>query len=71
MGLVILLVISHTSFIGGCYLFASGVTQTVKGSARAKEVLTSPLFWGLFMLLGGLCMIFSPWVLPYLREALS
>ncbi len=71
MALVIVLVISHILFIGGLYLFASGVSQTVKGEARAREVLTSPLFWGLFMILGGLCMTFSPWVLPYLRQALS
>jgi hypothetical protein len=71
MVLVITLIISHILFIVGCYLFARGINLVVKGSARAKEILTSPLFWGLFMILGGLCMVFSPWVLPALRQALS
>lgn len=71
MALVIVLVISHILFIGGCYLVASGISRVAKGSALAKDVLTSPLFWGLFMILGGLCMTFSPWALPYLRQALS
>jgi hypothetical protein len=71
MVLVIVLVVSHILFIGGCYLFASGIHLVVKGSTHAKEILTSPLFWGLFMILGGLCIIFSPWVLPALRQALS
>jgi hypothetical protein len=71
MVLVITLIISHILFIVGCYLFARGINLVVKSSARAKEILTSPLFWGLFMILGGLCMVFSPWVLPALRQALS
>lgn len=71
MVLVIVLIISHVLFIGGAYLFASGINRLVKGSATAKGVLKSPLFWGLFMILGGLCIIFSPWVLPALRQALS
>ena len=71
MLLVIVLIISHILFIGGCYLFVRGTILAVKGSAQAREVLTSPLFWGLFMILGGLCMTFSPWVLPLLRQALS
>ena len=71
MVLVIALIISHILFIVGCYLFARGINLVVKGSARAKEILISPLFWGLFMILGGLCMVFSPWVLPALRQALS
>jgi len=65
------LIISHVLFIVGCYSFALGIKVSVKGSASSKEILTSPLFWGLFMILGGLCMVFSPWVLPLLREALS
>ena len=71
MVLVIALIISHILFIVGCYLFARGINLVVKGSARATEILISPLFWGLFMILGGLCMVFSPWVLPALRQALS
>jgi uncharacterized membrane protein len=71
MALVIVLIVSHGLLIGGCYFLASGVNMVAKGRARAKEVLTSPLFWGLFMILGGLCMTFSPWVLPALRQALS
>ena len=71
MALVIVLVVSHALFVGGCYLLARGVNLVVKGSAQAREVLTSPLFWGLFMILGGLCMVFSPWVVPLLRQALS
>lgn len=71
MLLAMALVISHALFVGGCYLFASGINLVTKGSAKPKEVFTSPLFWGLFMVLGGLCLIFSPWVLPALRQALS
>jgi len=71
MVLVIVLIVSHVLLIGGCYLLASGISTVVKGRARPKEVLRSPLFWGLFMILGGLCMIFSPWVLPALRQALT
>jgi len=71
MALVVVLIISHILLIGGCYFFASGINRIVKGSAHAKEVLTSWLFWGLFMILGGLCMTFSPWVLPALKQALS
>jgi hypothetical protein len=71
MTLVIVLVISHALLIGGAYLLSAGINIVVKGQARAKEILTSLLFWGLFMILGGLCMIFSPWVLPALRQALS
>jgi uncharacterized membrane protein len=71
MVLVIVLVLSHVLFIGGCYFLAAGINTVVKGHAPAKEILTSPLFWGLFMILGGLCMTFSPWVLPALRQALS
>jgi Na+-driven multidrug efflux pump len=71
MALAAALIVSHVLLIVGCYLFARGINLVVRGSARAKEVLTSPLFWGLFMILGGLCMIFSPWVLPALRQALS
>jgi uncharacterized membrane protein len=71
MLLVIVLIVSHGLFIGGCYLLAAGINMVVKGRAHAKEILTRPLFWGLFMILGGLCMTFSPWVLPALRQALS
>jgi len=65
------LIISHVLFIVGCYFLAPATRVSVKGSASPKEVVTSPLFWGLFMILGGLCMVFSPWVLPLLRQALS
>lgn len=39
MALVIVLVISHILFIAGCYLFPSGITVVVKGSAHAKEII--------------------------------
>jgi len=71
MLLAIVLIVSRILFIGGCYLLALGTSLVVKGSANPKEILASPLFWGLFMILGGLCLIFSPWVLPALRQALS
>jgi len=71
MALIVVLIVSHALLIVGCYLFARGINLVVSGSAPAKEVLTSPLFWGLFMILGGLCMVFSPWILPVLRQALS
>jgi uncharacterized membrane protein len=71
MLLAIVLILSHVLLIGGCYFSAAGINRVAKGHAHAKEVLTSPLFWGLFMILGGLCMTFSPWVLPALRQALS
>jgi len=71
MVLIIVLIISHVLFIGGAYLLASGIHRLVKGPALAKEILKSSLFWGVFMILGGLCMIFSPWVLPALNQALS
>ncbi len=71
MALIIALMLSHVLLIGGCYLLASGIHRIAKGPARAKDILTGSLFWGLFMILGGLCMIFSPWVLPLLRRALS
>ena len=71
MALVVVLIVCHVLFIGGCYLLASGISAVVRGRAHLKEVVTGPLFWGLFMILGGLCMAFSPWVPPALRQALS
>ncbi len=37
MALVIVLIISHILFIAGCYLFASGITVVVKGSAHGER----------------------------------
>ena len=54
MLLVIVLILSHALFIGGCYLLAAGIHTVIKGRAHAKEVLTSPLCWGLFMIMGGI-----------------
>ena len=71
MLLITIIILSHILFIGGCYLVASGITVAIRGSASAKQILSGKLFWGLFMILGGLCMVFSPWVLPALRQALS
>ena len=71
MTLVIVLVVVHILFISGCYLFAFGVNLVVKGLETAKEVVRNPLFSGLFMILGALCMVFWLWVLPFLRQALS
>lgn len=71
MRLVIVLVLAHLSFLAGCYLFALGINLAMRGSVKPKDVFSSPLFWALFAILGGLCLIFSPWLLPFLREALS
>lgn len=70
MKLAIVLALAHVFFVAGCYLFASGFNLAVKGSVRPKEIFTSPLFWGLFAILGGLCVVLSPLLLPLLREAL-
>jgi len=71
MTFVIVLVVVRILFLSGCYLFAFGVNLEVKGLETAKEVVRNPLFSGLFMILGALCMVFSLWVLPFLRQALS
>ncbi len=71
MLLASVLIVSHALFIAGCYWFASGIISTAGGSSSRRIVLSSPLFWGLFALLGGLCLLFSPWLLAYLRQALS
>jgi len=53
MGLILALVISHILFVAGCYLFTAGLMQTLKGSASTRIILTSPIFWGILMVLGG------------------
>lgn len=50
-------VIAHILFILGVYVFSWGMMKLVKGSANAKAVLKSPVFWGLLMILAGFCAI--------------
>jgi len=46
-------IVSHVFFLAGIYLLTWGLV----GSAKIGIVLKSPIFWGLFLILGGFCSI--------------
>lgn len=53
-------VFGHGCIIAGCYLTAWGVhlAQVVGSAPTWLQILTQPLFWGLFSILGGICANF-------------
>ncbi len=44
MRLVIVLVVAHILFICGCYLSTLGINLVIKGQARWRDGIGSPLF---------------------------
>jgi len=46
-------IVAHVLFLAGTYLLTWGLI----GSAKIGTVLQSPIFWGLFLILGGFCAI--------------
>lgn len=53
-------VFGHACIVAGCYLVAWGVhiAQLVGSAPTWLQILTQPLFWGLFSILGGICANF-------------
>lgn len=51
--------LGHLAIVIGCFLIAFGIYQLpgMTAAPTALEVLDLPLFWGLFTLWGGNCMI--------------
>jgi len=46
-------ILSHVLFLAGIYLLTWGLIA----SAKPNVVLQNPIFWGLFLILGGFCVI--------------
>ena len=46
-------IVAHILFIAGIYILTWGLTD----SASVGAVLSSPVFWGLFLILAGFCSI--------------
>ncbi len=49
------LILGHIFVIGGCYVTVSGINLLLKTNARPIDILKQPLFWGLFLIMGGFC----------------
>jgi len=45
----------HFCIILGCYLVALGIYLMPESEPTFVEILTKPLFWGLFSIFGGVC----------------
>jgi hypothetical protein len=54
------IVFGHACIVAGCYLVAWGVhlAQIIGSAPTWLQILTQPLFWGLFSILGGICANF-------------
>lgn len=50
-----LAIFGHISIIGGCYLVAWGMNLLPVSNPTLLGILTRPLFWGLFLIFGGIC----------------
>ncbi|MBC7334544.1 MAG: hypothetical protein H5T85_08900 [Actinobacteria bacterium] len=48
-------IFGHTCIVLGCYLVAWGVNLLPVSSPTPLDILTKPLFWGLFSIFGGIC----------------
>ncbi len=46
-------IVAHIFFIAGAYILTWGLV----GSGSVGAVLKSPIFWGIFLILGGFCSI--------------
>lgn len=55
-----LIIFGHVCIATGCYLVAWGVylAQIVGSAPTWLQVITQPLFWGLFSIFGGICATF-------------
>ncbi len=53
-------VFGHGCIVAGCYLTAWGVhvAQVVGSAPTWLQIVTQPLFWGLFSIFGGICANF-------------
>jgi hypothetical protein len=53
-------IFGHGCIVTGCYLVAWGVhlAQVVGSAPTWLQILTQPLFWGLFSIFGGICANF-------------
>ena len=52
------LVCGHIFVIGGCYVTACGINLLLKSQAKPVDILKQPLFWGLFLIMGGFCFFY-------------
>lgn len=53
-------VFGHACIVAGCYMVAWGVhlAQVIGSAPTWLQILTQPLFWGLFSIFGGICANF-------------
>jgi len=56
---ILSLVFGHSCVILGCYLIALGIYVAPLVNPTPVEILTTPLFWGLVAVLGGVCSNFN------------
>ncbi|MEN3203739.1 MAG: hypothetical protein ABDK87_08480 [Atribacterota bacterium] len=52
---VFLLLFGHGCIVLGCFLITWGIYLLPVSQPRLVHILTRPLFWGLFSLMGGVC----------------
>jgi len=52
----------HIAVIAGCYLFAYGINVLLGKPATPAHIFNfkGSVFWGLFAIMGGFCLFFSP-----------
>ncbi|MEW6047408.1 MAG: hypothetical protein AB1609_13160 [Bacillota bacterium] len=48
-------IFGHLSIVLGRYLFTWGIYLLPVSSPTPADILTKPLFWGLFSIFGGIC----------------
>jgi len=62
------LIAGHILLVIGCYLTAWGIYLAPQSSPTPLSIFTRPLFWGLIVILGGLCFIFVPHIMRKGKE---
>ena len=48
-------VLGHASIVAGCLLFTWGIYLIPVSEPTITGILSKPLFWGMFAILGGIC----------------
>lgn len=59
MSIIVALVFLYIFLFGGGYLVAWGLNLIVKGSVSLPNLFTQPLFWGIYAIMAGFCLVFT------------
>lgn len=56
------IILGHICVIAGCYFTAWGINRLLEKPATPADIFNfkGSIFWGLFIIMGGFCLFFSP-----------